>query len=172
MKKPNKLLLSPLRDWGSLLAASLCFGRPEAKRYVSRSQGIKVLTIILILFSSTSIACSCLPIEPDQYAKECEAVFIAVPIRSELRNTESEYTTVVGTLSKKRRHIKGDASSVTSIVNHRRGTSCDAFIALGESYIICANGEEKVQLGGFCGKTRGLLPNEIEPLILRINEHL
>ncbi len=31
----NKSLLSPLRGWDGLLAASLCSSRPKVKRYVS-----------------------------------------------------------------------------------------------------------------------------------------
>ena len=37
----NKLLLSPLRGWDALLAASLCFGRPKARRYGARNQRIE-----------------------------------------------------------------------------------------------------------------------------------
>jgi len=34
VQQHNKLLLSPLRGWDSLHAASLCYGCPKARRYV------------------------------------------------------------------------------------------------------------------------------------------
>jgi len=38
-KAYNNLLLSPLRGWDSLLAASLCYGCPKARRYaISRGE--------------------------------------------------------------------------------------------------------------------------------------
>ncbi len=72
---------------------------------------------------------------------------------------KDRYVTEIGTLSKPTRVLKGDPSTVQSIVNTRSGTSCDSHLMVGETYVVCGKGDAHVTLSA-CGLTHNVYSAE------------
>ena len=115
-----------------------------------------LILLIVLMFSSSSNACSCVETKLEDYYSSCKQLFTATLFNAKV--SDKDGSSIIGELRNPRDILKGDTSKIKGLRTAMMGTSCETQLQVGERYLICGNDEPYIGVTS-CSKTTPIFWN-------------